>query len=54
MTAIDPICGMDVDTADPPGGTAEHEGRTYYFCQPGCLKAFTSDPAKHAAAAAQE
>ena len=33
-TAIDPICKMVVLKADPPGGTAEHEGETYYFCAP--------------------
>ena len=30
-TAKDPICAMDVDTANPPGGTAVHAGTTYYF-----------------------
>ena len=54
MTAVDPICGMDVDTANPPGGKTEHGGVTYYFCHPGCLKVFQSDPQKHAAAAAQQ
>lgn len=41
----DPICGMDVD----PGRTqqnAEDQGKTYYFCSPGCRKAFEADPAK--------
>jgi P-type Cu+ transporter len=31
----DPVCGMDVDPA-----TAEHEGKTYYFCSRMCKQAF--------------
>ena len=46
-TAIDPVCKMTVDKASPPGGTADHEGETYYFCAPGCREEFKSDPAKH-------
>ena len=47
-TAKDPICAMDVDTANPPGGTATHAGKTYYFCGTGCRKTFEKDPAKYA------
>jgi YHS domain-containing protein len=43
-TAIDPVCGMTVDRRNPPGGTAEHEGTTYYFCGPGCRLSFEEDP----------
>jgi Cu+-exporting ATPase len=46
-TAKDPICAMDVDTANPPGGTAVHAGQTYYFCSNGCRKTFEKDPAKY-------
>ena len=42
--AIDPVCGMDVDRTSPPGGTSEHAGETYYFCAPGCRKAFEMSP----------
>ena len=45
-TAIDPICKMTVPKADPPGGSAEHDGETYYFCAPGCRTAFLQDPAQ--------
>ena len=45
-TAIDPVCKMMVLKADPPGGSAEHEGETYYFCAPGCRTAFGDDPAQ--------
>ena len=27
-----------------------YEGKTYYFCSPGCLKKFEENPAEHAAA----
>ncbi len=36
--AIDPICGMEVDTAT--GLSAEHEGQTYYFCCEHCRTKF--------------
>jgi xanthine dehydrogenase accessory factor len=38
-TAIDPICGMQVDVASARW-TAERDGQMYYFCAPGCRKAF--------------
>ena len=44
-TAIDPVCDMEVDTADPPGGTFEHDGTTYFFCSPGCREEFAANPA---------
>jgi len=46
-TAIDPICQMDVDTDNPPGGQSEHNDRTYYFCAPGCKVAFDKEPEKY-------
>ena len=42
--AVDPVCHMEVDTGNPPGGTWEHDGVTYYFCSPGCNRAFQKDP----------
>ncbi len=42
--AVDPICKMDVDESNPPGGKTDYQGTTYYFCAPGCLKAFEADP----------
>jgi xanthine dehydrogenase accessory factor len=41
QTAIDPICGMEVDIATAKW-TAEKDGQTYYFCAPGCRRAFLS------------
>ena len=46
-TAIDPICKMDVDTQNPPGGQSESQGTTYYFCAPGCKVAFDKEPEKY-------
>ena len=37
--AIDPICGMQVDVASAKW-TAERDGQMYYFCAPGCRRAF--------------
>ncbi|MBI2856643.1 MAG: YHS domain-containing protein [Chloroflexi bacterium] len=45
-TAIDPVCKMEVDTKNPPGGKAEHQGQTYYFCAPGCRRSFEKEPEK--------
>ena len=46
-TAIDPICQMDVDTDNPPGGQREYEGTIYYFCAPGCKVAFDKEPERY-------
>lgn len=46
-TAVDPICEMVVPKADPPGGIAEHEGETYYFCAPGCREEFSAHPEQY-------
>ena len=40
----DPVCDMQVDTRKPPGGTYEYNGQTYYFCGPGCNRAFQREP----------
>ena len=44
--AKDPVCGMAVDEK-----TAQHrsdyQGTTYYFCAPGCKRAFEAEPKKY-------
>src|SRR5262245_48483601 len=40
---IDPVCGMTVDPATA-AGKFDHEGETYYFCNPNCLRKFSADP----------
>ena len=42
--ATDPVCAMQVDTGKPPGGSWEYNGQTYYFCAPGCNRAFQKEP----------
>lgn len=41
--AKDPVCGMAVDPSTARQ-KAEHNGKTYYFCGPGCRRAFEADP----------
>jgi xanthine dehydrogenase accessory factor len=40
--AIDPVCGMTVDTAS--ARPLRHAGTDYYFCCAGCRQAFEQDP----------
>jgi Cu+-exporting ATPase len=44
--AIDPVCGMDVDT-ERAEHTSEHKGTTYYFCSRGCKLDFEEDPERY-------
>ncbi len=44
--ARDPVCGMEIDEREA-AGKSEYMGTTYYFCSPGCKKAFDEDPAKY-------
>ncbi len=46
--AKDPVCGMSVDPATA-AATREHEGVTYYFCNPGCAEKFSQNPANYLA-----
>lgn len=43
----DPVCGMSVNRESPRGGHFEHQGETYYFCNPKCRERFSADPAKY-------
>ena len=43
---IDPVCGMSVNPATAKA-KAEHAGKTYYFCCPGCATKFQADPQKY-------
>ena len=44
--AIDPVCKMDVDEKTAKF-TTEYKGKTYYFCAPGCKKAFEENPKEY-------
>ncbi len=35
---------MEVDTKKAGGGSWEYNGETYYFCAPGCNRAFQKEP----------
>lgn len=43
---IDPVCKMEVDETNPPGGKAQYWGQTYYFCAPACRGQFQRQPQK--------
>ena len=43
MTHLDPVCGMTIEEEDSVG-THQHDGVTYYFCNPSCLERFSADP----------
>ena len=49
-TAIDPVCGMSVAIATAKH-TFEHQGRTYYFCNPRCKERFAAEPSRYLDAA---
>jgi Cu+-exporting ATPase len=44
--AIDPVCGMQVDT-ERAQFTAEHDGQRFYFCSRGCMLDFQEDPEQY-------
>jgi YHS domain-containing protein len=41
--AIDPVCGMEVDEKTAPAKST-YQGKTYYFCAPGCKEEFDENP----------
>ena len=51
--AIDPVCGMSVDPANARA-TAQHGGKTFYFCCPGCAQKFQADPRRYLEGGAKE
>ena len=46
MAHIDPVCGMKVNPAQS-AGSAEHNGKTYYFCGKNCLARFQAAPEQY-------
>ena len=48
--ALDPVCGMQVRTADAPA-TTDHHGHRYYFCSDRCWQRFEADPTRYATTA---
>jgi xanthine dehydrogenase accessory factor len=49
--AIDPVCGMTVDTSDA-AHQATHDDQTYFFCCSGCREQFVAEPARFVRATA--
>jgi YHS domain-containing protein/uncharacterized membrane protein YraQ (UPF0718 family) len=49
--ANDPVCGMQVETANAPA-SAEHANQTYYFCSDGCHDRFVRNPGRYVKPAA--
>ncbi len=50
-TVLDPVCGMYVDPTKARA-SAEYQGKTYYFCSPGCERRFKAEPEKYLASKA--
>jgi YHS domain-containing protein len=50
---IDPVCGMEVDPKTA-AGKSEYQGKSYYFCSPGCKRDFDKEPQKYVKAGAHE
>jgi YHS domain-containing protein len=44
--AIDPVCKMTVDEKTSKI-VSEYKGKKYFFCAPGCKKAFEKEPEKY-------
>jgi YHS domain-containing protein len=44
--AKDPVCGMEVDE-QKAAAKINYQGKTYYFCSPGCKSAFEKEPEKY-------
>jgi P-type Cu+ transporter len=45
--SVDPVCGMNVNEAEAPGGKANYAGQQFFFCSTFCRKNFELDPAKY-------
>ena len=46
-TVKDPVCGMNVDPEHARGGSFEHEGMAYFFCNPKCRERFSAEPTRY-------
>jgi len=49
--ALDVVCKMEVDPKTA-AAKSEYKGQTYYFCAPGCKRAFDKNPEKYLSAEA--
>jgi len=46
MKVIDPVCKMQIDS-EKAAASSQHNGRTIYFCGPGCKARFDQAPEKY-------
>jgi len=46
LGTVDPVCGMEVDSAKA-AAKIDYEGKTYFFCNAGCLEAFIREPSRY-------
>lgn len=53
ITATDPVCGMTVAAVES-SLHLDHDGNRFYFCGPGCLRAFSANPDGFAESSAAE
>ncbi|MFP5343963.1 MAG: YHS domain-containing protein [Candidatus Limnocylindria bacterium] len=44
VIVVDPVCGMAIDADQAI--RLDHEGRTYYFCDPVCVDTFRDEPGR--------
>lgn len=44
--ATDPVCKMTIDEKTA-AGKSEYNGKTYYFCAPGCKAKFDQNPQQY-------
>lgn len=49
----DPVCGMTIES-ETAKQTSTYQGKTYYFCSPGCKTSFDRDPEKYLSGSASK
>jgi YHS domain-containing protein len=49
MMTTDPVCKMQVDEKNPPGGKSTFQGKDYFFCNTQCKRMFDANPKQYAA-----
>ena len=52
--AIDPVCGMTVDTETAAARSKDASGNTVYFCSVECQRTFEANPERYERAAAAD
>jgi YHS domain-containing protein len=46
VMATDPVCKMTIDEKSA-AGKSDYNGKTYYFCSPGCKAKFDQNPQQY-------